>query len=68
MSVLLMIDREIVRLKGARDVLAKATSADAFAATTAAAPKKKHPLTPEGRKRIADAVKRRWAAQKRAAK
>lgn len=30
-------------------------------------PKKKRNLTPDGRKRIAEAVKRRWAAQKEAA-
>ena len=29
--------------------------------------KKKRNLSPEGRKRIAEAVKRRWAAQKKAA-
>jgi len=29
--------------------------------------KKKRKLSPEGRKRIADAVKKRWAAQKAAA-
>jgi hypothetical protein len=29
--------------------------------------KKKRNLSPEGRKRIADAVKKRWAAQKAAA-
>jgi hypothetical protein len=29
--------------------------------------KKRRNLTPEGRKRIAEAVKRRWAAQKKAA-
>ena len=32
-----------------------------------AAKKKKRNLTPEGRKRIAEAVKRRWEAQKKAA-
>lgn len=31
------------------------------------APKKKRTLSPEGRKRIAEAVKRRWEAQKKAA-
>jgi hypothetical protein len=31
------------------------------------AKKKKRNLSPEGRKRIAEAVKRRWAAQKKAA-
>ncbi len=41
----------------------------AAAASSAAKPKKKKKrnLSPEGRKRIAEAVKRRWAAQKAAA-
>jgi hypothetical protein len=40
----------------------------AAAAATAKKPvKKKRNLTPEGRKRIAEAVKRRWAEQKKAA-
>jgi hypothetical protein len=44
----------------------------AFAATASAKPaktakkKKKRNLSPEGRKRIAEAVKKRWAAQKAA--
>jgi hypothetical protein len=41
--------------------------AAAVAATAKPAKKKKRKLTPEGRKRIAEAVKRRWAAQKKAA-
>jgi uroporphyrinogen-III decarboxylase len=36
-------------------------------AKTAAKKKKKRNLSPEGRKRIAEAVKRRWEAQKKAA-
>lgn len=34
---------------------------------TVVQPKKKRNLSPEGRKRIAEAVKRRWATQKKAA-
>jgi hypothetical protein len=42
-----------------------ATKKAAKVATVAAKPaKKKRNLSPEGRKRIAEAVKRRWAAQK----
>jgi hypothetical protein len=44
----------------------KKTAAVAPAATKPAK-KKKRNLSPEGRKRIAEAVKRRWAAQKAAA-
>jgi mono/diheme cytochrome c family protein len=40
----------------------------AATAPAAGKPAKKRQLSPEGRKRIAEAVKRRWAAQKAAAK
>jgi hypothetical protein len=47
----------------------KAVSAAKKSAVSGAvkpAPKKKRNLSPEGRKRIAEAVKRRWDAQKKA--
>jgi hypothetical protein len=46
-----------------------AAAAKKGVATVAAKPakKKKRNLSPEGRKRIAEAVKRRWEAQKKAA-
>ncbi|MDR3750119.1 MAG: hypothetical protein P4K94_01405 [Terracidiphilus sp.] len=40
---------------------------DALAAAKSSKKKKKRNLSPEGRKRIAEAVKKRWAAQKAAA-
>jgi hypothetical protein len=40
----------------------------AFVAAKPAKRRKKRNLTPEGRQRIAEAVKKRWAAQKKAAK
>jgi hypothetical protein len=76
------IDHEIAQLREARALLsgqasptlrrkagrpAKATSQVVSPAVTPAKKKKKRNLTPEGRKRIAEAVKRRWAAQKKAA-
>lgn len=69
-EILIQIDREIAQLQQARALLGG--SASAPARKTAAAPakrggKKKRNLTPEGRKRIAEAVKRRWARQKAAA-
>ncbi len=73
LEILAQIDHEIAQLQHARSVLGgKAAPA---AKKTAAAPtaktgkrrKKKRNLTPEGRKRIAEAVKRRWAEQKKAA-
>jgi hypothetical protein len=71
-EILAQIDREIADLQHARALLA---GKPAKAATKAAEPapkkivkkKKKRNLTPEGRKRIAEAVKRRWAEQKKAA-
>lgn len=66
-SIIAQIDQEIAQLEQARTLLAGAKPGPK---NKAAAPrvKKKRNLTPEGRKRIAEAVKRRWAAQKKAAK
>jgi len=70
-EILTQIDREIAQLQHARALLAgKAAPAPkkAKAAPAARKPaKKKRNLSPEGRKRIAEAVKRRWAEQKKAA-
>ncbi|MGA7340477.1 MAG: hypothetical protein WBE72_15165 [Terracidiphilus sp.] len=79
-DILASIDREIATLKQARVLLGAGTPArprkkvgrtrkPAASAKSAAKParKKKRNLTPEGRKRIAEAVKRRWEAQKKAA-
>src|SRR5579885_2238641 len=60
-EILAEIDRELSQLKKARSMLqAKRTS-------PAPAPGKKRNITPEGRRRIAEAVKRRWALQKKRA-
>ncbi len=70
-EILAQIDREIAQLQEARSLLGG--GAVAAPKKAAAAPvakksvKKKRNLTPEGRKRIAEAVKRRWAEQKKAA-
>jgi hypothetical protein len=78
-EILIQIDHEIVQLQRARELLGGGTAQtpksrpgrpkkDEASVATAAKPiKKKRNLTPEGRKRIAEAVKRRWAAQKKAA-
>ncbi|MGB8258851.1 MAG: hypothetical protein WCE75_00805, partial [Terracidiphilus sp.] len=72
-EILVQIDREIAQLQQARALLAGGAAPAPKKATAAAAPaakktaKKKRNLTPEGRKRIAEAVKRRWAEQKKAA-
>ncbi len=79
-EILATIDREIAQLKQARSLLGGGSASTAkkkvgrpkkVAAVVIPAgakpAKKKRKLTPEGRKRIAEAVKRRWAAQKAAA-
>jgi len=54
-DILTQIDREISQLKQARAMLEGGPRN---------APRKRN-LTPEGRRRIAEAVKRRWALQKK---
>jgi hypothetical protein len=71
-EILAQIDREIAQLQYARTLLTgEKKAAPKKVATTTPAPKKsakkKRNLSPEGRKRIAEAVKRRWAEQKKAA-
>jgi hypothetical protein len=64
-EILSQIDREIAQLQKARDLLAGSQS-KSKSAPAAQKPAKKRRLTPEGRRRIAEAVKRRWAEQKKA--
>jgi hypothetical protein len=72
-GILTEIDQEIARLTQARALLSDGTVVKRVPgrpkATTAEAipTKKTRNLSPEGRKRIAEAVRRRWAAQKKAA-
>jgi len=77
-EILAQIDQEIAHLQNARALLAgdtfapkhkKAAKAAAIKKGTAkkAVAKKKRNISPEGRKRIAEAVKRRWARQKKSA-
>ena len=73
LEILDQIDREIAQLQQARALLAgkpASTPKRGAAVSSASKPakrKKKRNLTPEGRKRIAEAVRRRWAEQKKAA-
>jgi hypothetical protein len=76
-KILAEIDIEIARLEQARTLLsgeasptAKKTRKSKSAAVDSDAQvkrKKKRNLSPEGRKRIAEAVRRRWELQKKAA-
>ncbi|MGO9435290.1 MAG: hypothetical protein ACLPH3_03775 [Terracidiphilus sp.] len=67
-EILVQIDREIAQLQKARTLLngaSKGKYKPARAGKRVA--RKKRNLTPEGRRRIAEAVKRRWAEQRKAA-
>jgi len=80
-EILATIDQEIAQLQQARALLSgtaaptakkkagrpKKAAAVASPAAKLAKKKKKRNLSPEGRKRIAEAVKKRWAAQKASA-
>ncbi len=75
-KILSEIDQEIARLEQAKALLTgsaatkKLVGRPAAAATTtpkASAGKKKRNITPEGRKRIAEAVKKRWERQRKTA-
>jgi hypothetical protein len=70
-SILAQIDEEIAKLTQIRSILASTGSATKKATavqTKKTAPKtegaKRRVLSPEARKRIADAQRKRWAAQK----
>ena len=68
-EILQQIDREIAQLQRARVLLnggvAKSPNGSANGIATKAKRKKSN-LTPEGRKRIAEAVRRRWEKQRKA--
>lgn len=69
-EILLQIDREIAQLKRARALLKGGASTNGFHhvnGTRKSARKKNRFLTPEGRKRIAEAQKRRWEKERKAA-
>lgn len=65
------LDRQISQLKEARGLLAAEGSASVRRGrppkkSGVTAPRRKRRLTPEGRKRISEALKRRWAARRTA--
>ena len=82
-EILASIDSDIAKLQQARALLSggtavaakkkagrprKAATSPVVAKPAKKAAKKKRNLSPEGRKRIAEAVKKRWAAQRAATK
>lgn len=69
-SIIAALDAEIKKLKEARTLLARHGVTEGIVSRPSREVKKrrkKRNLTPEGRARIAEAVRKRWAAQKRAA-
>jgi hypothetical protein len=75
-GIIAQIDAQIAKLQQARALLAGSTAGVTMrgrpkgsknAAKSAAAPKKatKRKLSPEGRKRIQDAMKKRWADRRK---
>jgi hypothetical protein len=78
-EVIAQIDAEIAKLQQARALLSgtqaivkkpgrgRPKGSKNAAATTSAPAKSKRKLTPEGRKAIADAMKRRWAEKRKQA-
>jgi hypothetical protein len=76
-EILASVDREIALLKQVRALLVGTTAAgpakkqtkvskSASKPAKKAGARKKRQLSPEGRKRIAEAVRRRWEAQRKA--
>jgi hypothetical protein len=68
-TIIAQIDSEIARLTEARNLLAKAgtaapTPSSAKTKAGRGRPRKRRVLSPEARKRIADAQRKRWAAQR----
>jgi len=67
-SILAQIDAEIAQLTQARNLLSTKSAVSAKPVKAAPAkvgrPKKRRVLSADARKRIADAQRRRWAAQK----
>jgi hypothetical protein len=73
-QIVVELEKEIARLKEARALLAGQGSVSGKRGPgrppgkAGRGPSKKRRLTPEGRKRISDALKRRWAARRKAVK
>ena len=64
-TILAEIDKEIAQLQHAKAVLSGITSTTVVTKGAKKLKRKKRNLTPEGRKRISEAMKRRWAARRK---
>jgi hypothetical protein len=66
-EILSLIDAEISRLEQARAILATIAKSQ-YTSNTALKTRKKRTMSLEGRARVADAQRKRWAKLKKAAK
>ncbi|WP_158750479.1 hypothetical protein [Acidobacterium sp. S8] len=66
-EIVAAIDEEIQRLEKVRALLQGSASSKILASGAISPVRKKRQLSPDARKRIADAQKRRWAKQKKQA-
>ena len=64
-EIVVAIDEEISRLEKVRSLLQGSTGSKLFSSGGLTGIRKKRYLSPEARKRIADAQKRRWAKQRK---
>lgn len=64
-QIVAALDDEINRLEKVRSLLQGSSSSRFLSSGAFASVRKKRQLSPEARKRIADAQKRRWAKQKK---
>jgi hypothetical protein len=65
-KIVVELDKEIARLREARALLAGVpASGRASSAKRASAKARKRTMTAEGRRRIAEAMKKRWAERKK---
>jgi hypothetical protein len=64
-EIVAAIDEEISRLEKVRALLQGSGGSKLLASGALAGARKKRQLSPDARKRIADAQKRRWAKQKK---
>jgi hypothetical protein len=64
-EIVAAIDEEISRLEKVRSLLQGSNGSKLFVSEGFSGARKKRHLSPEARKRIADAQKRRWAKQKK---
>lgn len=64
-KIIAELDKEIARLKSARDLLVGTPAAGKAKKKSASVPARKNKMSAEGRRRIAEAMKKRWAERRK---